>query len=89
MSFADPKSLSPSELVVQYVLSLRGNALFLPYQDYAVIDDWLAHSQNLDELLLALSDILPGYFTQSRKPSLVGVKSLVLNRLTAHQMREV
>jgi hypothetical protein len=68
MSFADPKSLSPSELV---------------------IDDWLAHSQDLDELLLALSDILPSYFTKSRKPSLVGVKSLVLNRLTAHQMREV
>ncbi|MBM4251234.1 MAG: hypothetical protein FJ146_04645 [Deltaproteobacteria bacterium] len=89
MSFADPKTLSPSELVAQYVLTLRGNALFLPYQDYAVIEDWLAHAQCADELLLALSDILPGFFNQNRKPSLVGVQSLVLNRLASHKMRGV
>lgn len=87
MSFANPQNLTPSELVAQYVLSLKGNALFLPYQDYAVIDHWLANSQSLDELLLILSDLLPPFFTQNRKPSLVGIQSLVLNRLTANKMR--
>lgn len=87
MSFANPQNLSPSELVAQYVLSLKGSSLFLPYQDYAVIDQWLANCQNLDDLLLALSDILPTYFNHNRKPSLVGIQSLVLNRLSANKMR--
>lgn len=87
MSFGNPQNLTPSELVAQYVLSLKGSALFLPYQDYAVIDQWLANSQSLDDLLLVLSDTLPSFFKNDRKPSLIGVQSLVLNRLTANKMR--
>jgi hypothetical protein len=82
--------MSPAELIAQYVLSLRGEALFLPYQDYAVIDDWLAQSRGIDELLLVLSESLPEYFSKTTrsKPSLIGVRMLVTKRLQALRMRE-
>jgi hypothetical protein len=90
MSFTDPSAMSPAELIAQYILSLRGEALFLPYQDYAVIDDWLTQSQGIDELLLVLSESLPEYFSKATrsKPSLVGVRNLVTKRLQALRMRE-
>jgi hypothetical protein len=91
VSFTDPDSMTPAELVAQYVLGLKGSALFLPYQDYAVIDEWLTNSRDVDELLLVLSEVLPNLFDAGsrKKPSLVAVQGFVLKRLDALRMREL
>ena len=91
MSFSDPESMTPAELVAQYVLGLKGSALFLPYQDYAVIEEWLKNSRDVDELLLLLSEVLPNLFDggSRKKPSLFAVRGFVLKRLQALRMREL
>ena len=90
MSFLDLDKLAPEDMILQYVLECRGKGLFLPYQDYQVIDEWLSAAPDQDELLLILSDVLPVFFggTDDRRPrSLAGVRKLVLSRLKDHAMR--
>ena len=93
MSFLDLDKLSPEDLIVHYVLECRGSGLFLPYQDYQIIEDWLAATADADELLLVLSDVLPSYFGkgtgQSGRPRpLGGCRKLVLSRLKDLGMRK-
>ena len=90
MSFLDLDKLPPEDLIVHYVLECRGG-LFLPYQDYQVIDEWLAATRDPDELLLVLSDLLPSYFEageKGRSRSLSGLRKLVLSRLKDRVMRQ-
>jgi hypothetical protein len=91
MSFLDLDKLSTTDLIVQYVLECRGAGLFLPYQDYQVIDEWLGCSSDTDALLLVLSEVLPGFFDvqATGKPrSLSGCRRLVLSRLRDQAMRQ-
>ena len=90
MSFSDSANWTPAELIAQYVLELRGDNLFLPYQDYAVIDEWLSSSPGPDELLLVLSEVLPPHFEKlgKGKRSLSGLRGLVLNRIRGLYMRQ-
>jgi hypothetical protein len=77
-------------LIVQYVLECRGQGLFLPYQDYQVVDEWLraagANGMTPDDLLLVLSEALPAFYgagatANARPRSLAGVKRLVMSRV--------
>lgn len=90
MSFIDLDKLSPEDLILQYVLSCRGQGHFLPYSDHQIITDWLAATANADELLLVLSDVLPPFFEGDGKRqaprSLVGANKLVLRRLKDRAM---
>ena len=91
MSYLDLDKLSPVDLIVQYVLECRGAGLFLPYQDYQVIEEWLAAASDADALLLVLADVLPPFFepkTQSKPRSLSGCRRLVLSRLKDQAMRQ-
>jgi len=60
--------------VVQYILDLRAQGHFLPYQDYEIVAKWIEAASNEDELLLVLADVLPGFF--ARVPEGVKPKSL-------------
>jgi hypothetical protein len=92
MSYLDLDKLSPVDLIVQYVLECRGAGLFLPYQDYQVIEEWLASSCDADGLLLVLADVLPAFFErgagQGRPRGLSGCHRLVLSRLKDQAMRQ-
>jgi hypothetical protein len=93
VSFLDLDRLSPADLVAQYVLECRGQGLFLPYTDHAVIGEWLAAAGDPDELLLILADVLPTFYAKAaakgRRPgSLAGVRRLVLSRVRDRVMRQ-
>jgi len=89
MSYVDVDTLRPPELVAHYILACKGQALFLPYQDYAVIDEWLASAPGLDALLLILAEVVPPFFAgqgsragaRTKAKSLGGLRKLVLKRL--------
>lgn len=97
MSFVDLDKLSPVDLIVHYVLECRASGLFLPYQDYQIVEEWLAISKDADDLLLILSDVLPAYFDHDVAPDssvkrsqargLGGVRRLVLSRIKDRAMR--
>ena len=96
MTHVDLDKLAPEDLILHYVLECRGQGLFLPYQDYQIIDEWLGALPDPDELLLVLSEVLPEFFKTTRngaeadaKPrSLSGVRKLVLSRLKDRAMRQ-
>ena len=93
MTFLDLDKLTPEDLIVQYVLECRGSGHFLPYLDYGVVEDWVKASADVDELLLVLSEVLPGFFTpqsEGAKPrALTGARKLVLRRLKDRAMRQI
>ena len=87
MSLIDPSLLSPQDLVAQFIVECRGKGLMLPYQEYGLIDEWLALAEDADALLLVLSDVLPGYFQGPKSGrSLRGVHRLVVSRLRDRAM---
>lgn len=89
MSYLDLDKLAPEDLILQYVLDCRGEGLFLPYQDYQIIEEWLGALSNVDELLMVLSEVLPPFFSGDNKPrSLTGCRKLVLSRLKDRVMRQ-
>ena len=93
MSFVDLDTLSPADLIAQYVLECRGQGLFLPYADYQVIAEWLGAVGDADALLLILSDVLPPFFggqkaAGKRPGSLNSVRGLVLSRARDRVMRQ-
>ena len=86
----DPQPIEPKQLrrmIVEYVCSLRHGGVMLPYEDYCVIDEWIAQTSVTDQLLLILHDVLPDYFEKARAsssappPSLRGVRNRVLASL--------
>ena len=90
MSILDLDVLSPSDLVAQYVVECRGSGHFLAYLDYQVIDEWLQATKEPDQLLLILSEILPGHFSKAPAGKLRGLgatRKRVLRRLQEHAMR--
>lgn len=75
--------------IVDYVLELRGQGHFLPYQDYEVIAGWTREAASEDDLILVLSEVLPGFFevsVGSRPKSLVSVNKKVLKALKTRAM---
>ncbi len=88
MSFMDFDSMAPAGLIAQYVLDVRGKAFFLAYQEYEIIDEWLALAKDADELLLVLSDILPGRVAAGMPAQLTGIRKLVLKALKDLRMRD-
>ncbi len=94
MSYVDLENLAPEDLILHYVLECRGQGLFLPYQDYQIIDEWLGALPDTDEVLLVLSEVLPEFFApktpgaQAKARSLSGVRKLVLSRLKDRAMRQ-
>ena len=57
---------TPQSLIADFVLECKGKGSFLPYVDYSIIEEWIKVSQNIDELLLILSDVLPGILMVKR-----------------------
>jgi hypothetical protein len=89
MSYLDLEKLAPEDLILHYVLECRGQGLFLPYQDYQIIEEWLSALPDTDELLLVLSEVLPEFFAGEKKGrSLAGCRKLVLSRLKDRAMRQ-
>ena len=92
MSFLDLDSLTPEDLVVQFVLECRGSGHFLPYLDYQVIEEWIAVATDADDLLLVLSDVLPNFYSGrddgSKPKPLTSARRLVLSRLKDRAMRQ-
>ena len=86
--------LSDSEVfvksVVQYVLELRAQGHFLPYQDYEIVAGWVEAASGEDELLLVLADILPEFFSKvpsgGKPKSLSSVNKKVLKALKTKAM---
>ena len=85
MSFLDISNLSKRGLIVHYVLECRASGHVLPYDDYAIIDQWLTACPSTDDLLLILADIIPPFFerktTQSRPKPLRLVNKKVLRKI--------
>jgi hypothetical protein len=76
--------------VVQYVLELRAQGHFLPYQDYEIVAGWVEAASGEDELLLVLAEILPGFFSKvpigGKPKSLSSVNKKVLKALKTKAM---
>jgi hypothetical protein len=80
---------TPQSLIADFVLECKGKGSFLPYVDYSIIEEWIKVSQNIDELLLILSDVLPEYFNGEKASGkqLAGVNKLVLTCIKDRAMR--
>ena len=52
--------LSPKQVIVNYILSIKGKGTFLPYSDYMVIDKWLQICPDPFTIILTLDDLLKG-----------------------------
>jgi len=76
--------------VVQYILDLRSQGHFLPYQDYEIVASWVNAASEEDELLLVLSEVLPDFFAKvpagSKPKSLTSVNKKVLRALKTKAM---
>lgn len=78
--------------IVQYILELRGQGHFLPYQDYEIVSSWVAAATDEDALLLVLSETLPHFFektiTGSKPKSLLSVNNKILKILKTKAMQK-
>lgn len=78
--------------IVQYILELRGQGHFLPYQDYEIVSTWVAEAAGEDELLLVLSETLPQFFEKtpagSKPKSLMSINSKILKILKTKAMQK-
>ena len=76
--------------VVQYVLELRAQGHFLPYQDYEIVSAWVEAASSEDELLLVLAEVLPDFFGKvpagGKPKSLSSVNRKVLKALKTKAM---
>jgi len=86
MAIINYENLSPAELISHYIIECQGRNLILSYTDYDIINEWLAASSNMDDLLLILSEIIPAHFekkaeTSNFAPNLKGVRKKVLKKL--------
>jgi hypothetical protein len=75
--------------VVGYILELRGQGHFLPYQDYEIVADWIKAAGSEDDLLIVLSETLPEFFVVpagSKPKSLSSVHKKVLKALKTRAM---
>ena len=87
MSLIDFGQLSPQEMVLNYLIEIRGRGFFFPYSDMALIDMWIKLCPDFDELLVILGDTAPLYF-QARSVghpqgsrTLKGYHPIVLKRI--------
>jgi hypothetical protein len=92
MSLIDLDSLPPADLIAQYILELKGSGNILPYTDYECIGAWLKElSNDSDQLLLILSEILPNYFSpekpNNKRRNLKGVDKSVFKAIKEMKMR--
>jgi len=80
---------SALEQITQLILECKGSGTFLPYSDYALINEWIKKSSNREELMIILSEVLPEYFTgdNGSKKRLSGVNKLVLACIKDRAMR--
>jgi hypothetical protein len=76
--------------VVHYILELRAQGHFLPYQDYEIVSSWVEAAPAEDDLLLVLADILPEFFGKtppgSKPKSLSSVNRKILKALKTKAM---
>lgn len=92
MSWQNFDELDDRALIMHYVLEKRQSGHFLPYQDYAIIGNWLSIAQDVDDLLLALEQLLPPYFKRfsnhQHAPSLKGIDRSVCSYLKQAKLRQ-
>ncbi len=67
--------------VVLFVLEKTGITQ-LSYSDYSIIEGWIEQSENLDQLLLILSETIPSMKNSSSRLSLAGFNKKVLRQLS-------
>lgn len=72
MSFASIESLSPADLVAQYILTKRGRGICLSVSDYECVEKWLELAGGeADPVLLILADLFrPGGSAKIKQLSL-------------------
>ena len=80
------QNMSPREFIAHYVIEVRARGVLLPYNEYSLIERWLELAQNdVDRLLLVLSEILPGYYepevNTGRAKGLKGVDKMISQQL--------
>jgi hypothetical protein len=78
---------SAKECIAQFVVSIRQSGVFLPYDDYSIIDRWLNISPDVDRIVTVLSELLPPYFDAKRQkgflPGLQGISKKVEKKLSS------
>lgn len=62
MSCYDMQRMKTSQLIAQFIIECRASGLFLPYDDYLVIDELLVLEPDSDRLLLVLAEVLPQWY---------------------------
>lgn len=75
--------------IVDYILELRGQGHFLPYQDYEIVSGWIDAAGSEDDLLIVMSEILPEFFVVpagSKPRSLTSVNKRILKALKTRAM---
>jgi hypothetical protein len=86
MSILDLPSLSKKELLFHYVLDCRNRGVTLPYSDLEVLEAWTREiHDDVDALLLILSDVLPKYFSdKDKRVPLKKIQSSVSKKIREH-----
>lgn len=92
MSFVPLKQLEGQSLIAHYIIEQRGRGHFLPYDEHRLIGRWLkAAGNDVDVLLLVLSDIVPAFYekasARSQPPSLLILDRKVSKILEARNQR--
>lgn len=88
MSLVNFDQLSQQELVLNYLIEVRGRGLFFPYSDLDLVNQWIKLCPDFDELLVILGDTAPSYFqstdqgkvTKSR--NLKGFHKIVMKKMS-------
>ena len=92
MSWQNLDNMNDRALVMHYVLEKRAHGHFLPYQDYAIIDNWLSLAKDVDQLLIGLEQYLPPYFQRfcqhNHAPSLKGIDKTICRYLKDAALRQ-
>lgn len=72
------------EIIASYIQSLSPRGLLLAYEDHDVIQRWWkTGEEDIERILLVLSEILPAYLEKSRNPMcrLKGIEKKVVREL--------
>jgi len=76
LSLVDLEQLSPQEIVLNYLLEVRGRGLFFAYSDLYLIEEWIRVCPDINELLVILGDTAPEYFQGQSSRKCIGVRNL-------------
>lgn len=80
MSYFDIRSSTDINLVSQFLIERLSLGHFLRYADYQIIQRWLDESEDIEQLLLVIEEVVP-IKEKNERFSIKSLEKQILNRL--------